>query len=249
MSDENTAEVAADAGSREPAYERLARQLREQIVTGALAPGDQLPAEAEMRRRYDVSRSTIREALRVLSSQNLLVTTRGVTGGSFVVQPDPRRIAGHLQASLGLLTSATGSMNNLLEVRRLLEVPAAGLAARRRTRAQLEAVRATLFDPSEVVDVKDMFRANRDFHGTLLEAAGNPVLEAVTRPIFSVLQDRIQREGANRRFWFKVDRDHREIFGYIEARDDEGACEAQAAHLGHLRSTYTRFDRQRRETT
>jgi DNA-binding FadR family transcriptional regulator len=235
-------DIPVEPDRREPAYERLARELRDQIISGELAPGDQLPAEAEMQRRYGVSRSTIREALRVLSSQNLLMTTRGVTGGSFVVRPEPRMIADHLQTSLGLLTSATGSVNDLLEVRSLMEVPAAGLAARRRTKDELEAVRATLFDPHDV-DVDHMFQANRNFHGKLLSAAGNPVLEIVTRPIFAVLQERLQREEAGTRFWTRVDRDHREIFGYVESRDEQGAREAQAAHLDHLRSTYTRIDR------
>jgi DNA-binding FadR family transcriptional regulator len=231
---------------RPPAYIRLADDLREQIVSGELAPGDQLPAEAEMQRRYEVSRSTIREALRVLSSQNLLLTTRGVTGGSFVVHPEPRAIADHLQTSLGLLTSSMGSVNDLLEVRRLLEVPAAGLAARRRTKAQLEAVRNTLTDHADTSS-EDLFRVNRDFHGALLMAAGNPVLETLSRPLFAVLQERIARTGVSPSFWRKVDRDHAEIFGFLEAQDADGAQHAHAAHLDRLRPTYIRFDRERRQ--
>jgi DNA-binding FadR family transcriptional regulator len=228
-----------------PSYERLARQLREQIISGELLPGDQLPSETEMCERYVVSRSTIREALRVLSSQNLVVTTRGVNGGSFVVQPQPTHIAEYLRTSLGMLTAATGSINDLLEVRRQLEVPAAGLAAKRRTKAQIEAIRATMFDPTDM-DLATIFESNRDFHHQLLQAAGNPVLEAVTGPIFAVLRDRIDREEVGRRFWARVDKDHREILGYLEDRDSGGAEQAQAAHLDHLRSTYNRYDRERR---
>lgn len=183
----------------------------------------------------------------MLSSQNLVITTRGVTGGSFVVQPDPTHIATFLQTSLGLLTSASGSVNDLLEVRALLEVPAAAIAARRRTKAELEALRETMFEPRGV-DVQEIFAANRNFHGVLLAAAGNPALEAVTRPVFRVLQDRFHREKASARFWTRVDHDHREILGYVESKDEEGASAAQAAHLGHLRATYTRIDRERRRT-
>lgn len=230
-----------------PSYDRLARRLREQIIAGELLPGDQLPSETEMCERYDVSRSTIREALRVLSSQNLVITTRGVNGGSFVVQPQPTHIAEYLRTSLGLLTAGTGSINDLLEVRRQLEVPAAGLAAKRRTKAQIEAIRSTMFDPMDV-DLTTIFQNNRDFHHQLLQAAGNPVLEAVTGPIFAVLRDRIHREEAGRRFWVRVDKDHRDILGYLEDRDAEGAEQAQAAHLDHLRSTYNRYDRERRQS-
>lgn len=230
-----------------PSYERLAGQLRERIISGELSPGDQLPSESEMCEQYDVSRSTIREALRVLSSQNLVVTTRGVNGGSFVVQPRPVHIADYLRTSLGLLTAGTGSINDLLEVRRHLEVPAAGLAARRRTKADLEAIRATMFDPMDM-NLATIFESNRDFHHQVLQAAGNPVLEAVTGPIFSVLRDRIHRDEVGRRFWVRVDQDHREILGYLTDRDKVGAEEAQAAHLDRLRSTYNRYDRERRRS-
>lgn len=228
-----------------PAYERLAAVIRDQIVSGELNPGDQLPTESDMCAMQAVSRSTVREALRVLSSQNLVITTRGVSGGSFVVQPEPARIAEFLQTSLGLLTSASGSVKDLLEVRALLEVPAAGIAARRRTRAQLDALRATMFDPRDV-DIQSIFTSNRNFHGVLLASAGNPALEAVTQPVFRVLQDRFHREKASSRFWTRVDRDHREILDCVESKDVEGAEQAQAAHLDHLRSTYTRIDRERR---
>jgi GntR family transcriptional repressor for pyruvate dehydrogenase complex len=237
----------ATTGGR-PAYEGLADVLREQILSGALQPGDQLPVEPQLSEIHSVSRSTVREALRLLSSQNLVTTTRGVKGGSFVVQPDPSHISTFLKASLGLLTSASGSVNDLLEVRALLEVPAAGLAARRRTAEQLEELGRSLFDPREI-DVQRMFAANHNFHVALLRAAGNPPLEAVTRPVFGILQDRFHREEAPARFWTQVDRDHREIYGYVQGRDAAGASQAQAEHLKRLRSTYGRIDRERRKAT
>ena len=80
----------------------------------------------------------------------------------------------------------------------------------------------------------------------LLRAAGNPMLEAVTRPMFGVLNERFLRVQASRRFWFRVDRDHREILAAVEAGDADAAREAQHAHLEHLRSTYTRIDRERK---
>ena len=56
----------------------------------------------------------------------------------------------------------------------------------------------------------------------------------------------IARLVAAGRFWARVDKDHREILGYLEDRDSGGAEQAQAAHLDHLRSTYNRYDRERR---
>src|SRR5690606_36434299 len=124
------------------------------------------------------SRSTVREALRALTSERLLVTRRGVQGGSFVATPGPGDIAGLVQSSLALLASVDAvSIASLIEVRHLLEVPAAGLAAARRSPESLEALDATLFDPGGK-DVDVMFEANRDFYLNLLRATGNKVLEA-----------------------------------------------------------------------
>src|SRR5438876_352461 len=65
-------------------YQALADGLRAQITSGKLRPGDRLPTEPQLCAQSGLSRSTVREALRLLTSQNLIVTTRGVTGGSFV---------------------------------------------------------------------------------------------------------------------------------------------------------------------
>ncbi|MGY1694709.1 MULTISPECIES: FadR/GntR family transcriptional regulator [unclassified Geodermatophilus] len=239
--------TAQPTATRAPAYQELARTLREQILAGELRPGDRLPIEPELCRLHGVSRSTVREALRVLSSQHLVTTTRGVSGGTFVVHPQPGHISSYLQTSFALMAAAPGSsVRDLLEVRELLEVPAAGLAAERRTAAHLQQLRGTLFDP-RTVDVDHVFQDNRNFHVTLLVAAGNPLVEAMTRPLFGVLNERFLRDQAPARFWYRVDRDHREILAAIEAGDAEAARQAQHEHLGHLRTTYTRIDRQRRQ--
>ncbi|WP_174552454.1 FadR/GntR family transcriptional regulator [Microtetraspora niveoalba] len=226
-----------------PAYQDLADRIRAQILAGELKPGDRLPVEPELCTLYGVSRSTVREALRVLSSERLLVTRRGVAGGSFVVRPEPEDISGYLRSSLMLFTDS-GSVAHLLEVRILLEVPAAGLAAARRSPEQLDTLRRTLFEPRPAERGK-AYTANRGFHKALLEAAGNPLLDAVTAPVFGVIEGRFARDEASDGFWDRVDDDHRKIFACVEAGDAQGAERAQREHLEHLRDTYTRIDRER----
>ncbi|MGW5158208.1 FadR/GntR family transcriptional regulator [Nonomuraea wenchangensis] len=227
-----------------PAYQDLADRLREQILSGELKPGDRLPVEPDLCAMYGVSRSTVREALRVLSSERLLITRRGMAGGSFVARPEPEHISSYLLSSLALFRDS-GSVANLLEVRVLLEVPTAGLAAVRRSPEQLEALRSTLFDPREI-ERENLYAANRQFHKALLEAANNPLLDAVTAPVFGVLENGFARDQAGDGFWDRVDRDHREILAYVEAGDPLGAEKAQREHLEHLRTTYSAIDRERR---
>lgn len=226
-----------------PAYETLAATLRAQILAGEYQPGDRLPVEPELSARYGVSRSTVREALRVLSSQHLVTTTRGVVGGSFVAYPEPDQLSTFLETGLSLMALFQGiSVDNLLEVRDMLEVPAAGLAARRRDDAGVAELESTLFDP-RAVRADDMFPRNRTFHDVLLRMAGNPLLGVVTQPVFRVLNDRFLREAAPERFWHQVDADHREIFAAVAGGDVATARGTMHEHLGRLRDTYVRIDR------
>jgi GntR family transcriptional regulator, transcriptional repressor for pyruvate dehydrogenase complex len=125
------------------AYEQVADQLRELIARGVLAPGERLPNETQLANQFGVSRATIREALRLLAAESLLRTSRGKGGGSFVNLPSIENISDFVGASISLLTDAeTVSLEELLETRELLEVPAARLAAVRRTDHDLERLHA-----------------------------------------------------------------------------------------------------------
>lgn len=230
-------------GGAVTAYDRIAAGIRERILSGDLRPGDQLPTPAELSSQHKVSHNTAREALLVLASQGLLTLKRGVTGGTFVTVPRPEQVSGSLQTALALLAeSAHVPVSALLEVREMLEVPAAELAALRRTENEMAEIRKSLSAPLWA-NPGGIYSSTHDFHARVLRAAHNPSLEMVAEPVFGVLRDRILRERAPERFWQQVDRDHHEILGYLEARDQAGAREATRAHLRALRATYESFDR------
>jgi GntR family transcriptional repressor for pyruvate dehydrogenase complex len=184
---------------RPPAYQLLADELRADITSGRLQPGERLPPEPELCIRTGVSRSTVREALRLLASQHLIVTTRGVTGGSFVAHPDAQQLSEGLRTGL-----------SLLELRRALEVPAAALAATRRTEDHLRALERSLFDP-ELDDVETMVKAHADFHSTVAGATANPLFELVSRPLYQVSFSDDVLAAAPEGYWVQVDADHREL--------------------------------------
>ena len=94
---------AVDVGMVQPvlsAYRQVADQLRALIVTGQIRPGERLPSEASLANLFGVSRGTVREALRELSAQALVETSRGAAGGSFVTQPDPESVSEFLESPL-----------------------------------------------------------------------------------------------------------------------------------------------------
>jgi DNA-binding FadR family transcriptional regulator len=231
----------------EPAYRQVAAQLRELVLRGELAPGERLPNETELSAMFGVSRSTVREALRVLSSQNLITTTRGVSGGSFVAHPSPDHISEFLEASLGLLSGTEAvSVADLLEARSLLEVPAARRAARQRSDEDVATLRAGVREDLQALE-RERFEGNFRFHRVIVEASGNRLLEIMARPIFTVLRTRFLRDQAPRDFWVRVADEHRRIFERVEAADADGAAREMAEHLQHLGSTYLAIDRMQRQ--
>lgn len=227
-----------------PAYRRVADEIQSRIMSGELSGGDRL-SESELVESFGIGRSTAREALRLLASRHLVVTSRGVTGGTFVDHPRLNEVREDLERSLLLLSMSEHiSVTALIEGRIALEIPAAELASSRRTIADCELMESFLFNPS-TVDSEAAFACNRDFHAAILEAAKSPLLGILSRPVFSVLQQRFSRDEAPLSFWRMVDRDHRDIIKHIRARDSEEAAAASRRHLRHLRKTYIAIDRDR----
>jgi GntR family transcriptional repressor for pyruvate dehydrogenase complex len=219
---------------RPPAYQLLADELRLQITSGRLQPGERLPPEPELCVRSGVSRSTVREALRLLASQHLIVTTRGVTGGSFVAHPDAEQLSEALSTGLTLLTnSAEIGFADLLELRRALEVPAAGLAAERRSDAQLTELRGALFDP-HLDELATMLSAHAAFHSVMASATNNPLFELVTRPLYHVAYGEEVVEALPEGYWERIDTDHRELLACVRNRDSAAAVAASRRHLDYI---------------
>src|SRR5204863_8090385 len=149
--------------------------------------------------------------LRLLAGQHVIVTTRCVTGGSYVAKPDAATLADSLSRGMSLLVSATPvGLAELMEVREMLEVPAAGLVARRHTDADLAGLAETMFDPLRD-DLAARLAAQRAFHERMAAATGNPVFELLARPLYKVANEVEFAERASGQLWRTVDADHRAI--------------------------------------
>jgi DNA-binding FadR family transcriptional regulator len=221
------------------AYEQVADQLRELIVGGELSRGERLPNENTLAREFGVSRATVREALRLLTAQNLIRTAKGAGGGSYVTLPSVDHISEFLHASINLLTEAQDvSLEEFLEARELLEVPAARLAAERRSGGDLQLLRAAI--PSEPLRLgtQEQFVYNKEFHSVIIEACGNTLLAIAAQPVFTVLQTNLARSTLGRRFHRSINEHHRAIVAAIEGGDANAAGEEMLSHLEFLRPFY-----------
>ena len=220
-----------------PAYQQVADQVRELILRGELALDERLPVESNLAVLFGVSRSTVREALRLLSSQQLVRTARGVGGGSFVAQPDPGHVSDFLQTSIGLLTGTHQvSLAELIEARALLEVPAAELAAGHRS--DEDAAALVSLASAEAEAPTSRLGQSKEFHLTLLRAAGNRLIEVMTGPVFSVLAQRFLPDAIDPAAWDELCNDHVAIAAAISGGDGERAGAVMRAHIGRMGEIY-----------
>ncbi len=223
------------------AYEQIADQFRELILVGEWKPGRRLPTEQELASELGVSRATVREALRVLATQGLVRTAKGSGGGSYVTQPSVEVLSSLLETSISLLgQSQELSLEEFLEAREVLEVPAARLAAARRSDSDLRRIAAAIPEAPDTIGTGEQFVLNRDFHSTIIDICSNALLTLAARPIFVVLQTRLARSTLDDGVHSTINRHHREVARAIEEADVEAAGERMAEHLAWLRPVYRR---------
>jgi len=219
----------------EPAYKQVAAQIKKLIVDGTLLPGEQLPVEEKLGASFGVSRNTVREALRLLSADNLVRTTRGVSGGTFVAVPSTEVLQGSIETSLQLLSGSNSiNVDELFETRTILEVPCARSAALNRTEEDLARMRASADRVEHGVNALDRADHSQDFHQAVLDAAGNRLLSMMAPPIWRVFRKTTLAAGGKSEAWADIDADHLLILEHIEAQRPEEAAEAMRMHLVRL---------------
>jgi GntR family transcriptional regulator, transcriptional repressor for pyruvate dehydrogenase complex len=224
-------------------YVRIAAQLREEILSGKLPPGHRLPSEAELGRQFAASRTSVREALRVLVAQRLVDTSRGATGGSSVRQLDHREVMDMLKDNMRSLMIGQGSTHDdMEELRELLEVSATWLAAERRTEEQLERIAACI--PARADDFPSVEQTQRNlrFHYEILEATGNKLLHLFAEPILVSINLFSLEQAHQLPYYQGVAREHRQILRAIRDRDQPAARAAMAKHVERLRFSETGDD-------
>lgn len=223
-------------------HREVAELLAERIISGEFPAKSLFPAERELCATLNVSRTVVREAAKVLESRGLVRIERG--RGTIVQEVQSGPLADSLKV---LLQRGSHELENLLEVRKMLEVGIAGLAAQRRSEEQLEAMRQALEtmrqNPSKPEGYVD---ADVAFHAEIARAAQNAVVGVLLQPLTDLLRESRMKSFSGPRMVRLRLRQHEEIFERIKARDSQGAQEAMARHLSDTEKDLAR--QQRRQT-
>jgi len=214
----------------------IARNLRRLIIRGELQEGDALPPETELLEQFQVSRPTLREALRVLESEGFVEVRRGAHGGARVHVPTEQAAA----RQIGFLLQHRGTtLSDVYEARVVLEAPAAGLAAKRRTASDLARLGALLQREEEMEgDAEAALEAHHDFHTAIVEMAGSKTIEIMSAMIETIVHEAIPAfvhgpvdESARRRLTRKAHRTHEALVQLVADRDATGAEQLWRKHL------------------
>ncbi len=157
---------------------QIATAIRDAIIGGRLIVDQRLPSEAELAEQFEVSRPTVREALKRLAAQSLIRTQRGAAGGAFVNRLSfPDAYDQQITTSTLLLSMNAVSFETACEARYALERACAPLSAERRTADHLATMRAEIHRQAQPGLTDEAFCASDvAFHRALVDGAGNPVL-------------------------------------------------------------------------
>lgn len=218
LSDSRTAGQPAPL-ARLSAAEAVFNTIRQDIESGRLAVGSKLSSEATLSQQYGVSRSVIREALRSCTALGLTVTKTGK--GTFVVAD---KVANDL-------TLGQYSARDLTEARPHIEVPAAGLAAERRSAEELETLRDLAAAMATETDPESWVSLDSSFHAAIAQASGNKVFASVVADIRGALAHQSETLNMVADRQHASDIEHQQILAAIEAGSGEDARAAMAQHL------------------
>jgi GntR family transcriptional regulator, transcriptional repressor for pyruvate dehydrogenase complex len=220
LSDSRTGAVSAYP--RQTAVGFVLDDLQDAISAGIIRVGERLPSEAALAARYSVSRSVIREVLRASAALGLTVTRTGK--GTFVVG---RRANEMIFGSY--------SAADLLEVRPHIEVPAAGLAALRRTEEDLEQIQGFIERLETETDPQVWIGLDASFHLAIAEASKNPVFAQVISSIRTALSSQsAMLNDRSRRRRGDADAEHRAIAAAVARGSVVEAEDAMRFHLDQV---------------
>jgi len=228
-----------DPSSRADLSAQIAKAIRDAIVSGQLIVDERLPSETELSEQFEVSRATVREALKRLAAQSLIRTQRGAFGGAFVNRLSFEEAYGQqITTSTLLLSMNAVSFETACEARFTLERACAPLSAQRRTADHLATMRAEIFRQTQPgLSDESWCASDVAFHRALVDGAGNPVLSYQLAGAVEAMQPLMNMITFTARSRERIVALHKEIADCCDTGDGAGievALEALAAYTRAL---------------
>jgi DNA-binding FadR family transcriptional regulator len=208
-------------------YEEIVVKIKDMLEKGRLKSGDQLPGERELSEVFQVSRSSVREALRTLETQGYLESRQG--DGTYIAS---KPVESLVRSLASVIFSEKDSQMELFEMRRLIEPQLAYLAAERATQEEIAMMEQALVLQEEAVARGETGTdVDKSFHYIMAKATKNKVLLRLTdsmRDLLAESRDKyLQVEGRPGK---SISR-HRQVLDAIKAKDGELAAQVMLEHV------------------
>ena len=214
-------------------YERVADKVLTLIKNETWQPGDRLPPERELADAFGVSRTVVREAIKVLETQGMLATVTG--SGVYVRTPDSRVVSRSLQTYIQLLGQDDMYLR-LTEIRRVLEVEIAALAAERATPAQRQELDQLCRRMRQnAASAPTLAELDLQFHLLLADATQNQLFRVLLSPLIEQLREQFlyMWEGYGARPLERVFAQHEALVEAIQQSDPVQARALMSQHLAY----------------
>lgn len=209
----------------------IIERIRTAILEGKLKPGDKLPPEKELGEQFGVSRQTMREALRALEHMGLIILKKGSAGGAFIVEVE-RQVATQNLANYLYFKNLT--IENLSELRRILEPHAARCAAQRMTSADIIKLQEINARTAKSILQQDWERVTRhevEFHRLIAVQTENPILILILDFVETLLEDFKKILQPDEPFMHAVLDSHEMISAAIAEKNQDCAAEKMFNHI------------------
>ena len=217
---------------RDRVFEQVSNVIKEQIASGILKPGDRLPSESELARNFNVSRQTIREAMRVLELSGFLSIKRGGRGGPIIENTIPSRVSKALAEAIRIgpatfddFVLAWGEIEKAI----LIQV------VKNADKGDLHALSENILDAKK--DLKNrtpLYRSIRKFHENLAKASKNHIFELIMESIMAVYAEFLSRLEPDSKNASKIITIHEDLLKAIEKKKEKQVIFFFEKHLTHV---------------
>lgn len=211
----------------------ILEQIKQNIANGQLKKGDRLPSERQMAETFGVSRAIIREALKSLEMIGLIDCVQG--GGNYIATSINNSMTEPLSIMFML---EGGSITQVQQLRRTLEIAAVGLAATRISQGDLALLEQICSCLEANTKASDEVAQDRAFHFTLAVASGNPLFITMQSAVSALIENQIRgvRSSMVREHdtLTRVNAQHRAVLEALRAGDRDRAVAAMTNHLNFI---------------
>lgn len=211
----------------------VVNRILDLLRTGMLRAGDRLPSERELIEILNISRPTLREALRALSILGVIDSRHG--GGAYVTDLQARTLLAPLDFFMSL---SEGNIADAFQSRRIVELEIVRMAACKATKDDIDVLKGMLVAHRKVLNDPVGFRIlDSRFHARIWRISGNAVIERIAYGLYNMGLDLRRRATEDTKLIKRSLNEHERIVHAIAMRDPDGAAVALGLHLDHIESS------------